>query len=95
MREKTTIPPSIFTVTLVTLSRQHHKNSLHPPPHLTTRSLSSHILFARASRGKNKDAPIAIVALFLVSHFIHEDNTPSVLVCHIFFLTLRHSVATL
>ena len=32
---------------------------------------------------------MAIVALFLVSHLIHEDYTLSILVCHIFLLTLH------
>ena len=32
MRGKTTIPPSIFTVTLVTLSRSHQKHFTVPTP---------------------------------------------------------------
>lgn len=50
MREETTTTPSIFTVTLVTLSRSHQNTPRHPPFGLTARSAVPRIPSTLASR---------------------------------------------
>ena len=59
MREETSTTLSIFTVTLVTLSRSHQKNT---EPRHTKRSHTPRIPSASASRGAARYFPLILTA---------------------------------